>query len=244
MDLSIIIPAYNESNKIATDVLAASEFLEHHMRSGEIIIVDDGSTDDTQVHAELPVPPRIKLDVIRYDTNRGKGYAVKQGMLRSSGDLVMFADSGLCIPYENALRGIKAIQQGRCELAHGSRKLPESRIIKKHLKSRQITSFLFKLLLRIWLHVPHRLTDTQCGFKIYKGDIARELYSESIIDGFQFDIEIILRAVHKGYRILEFPVDWSADPDSRLNIAKMPRAILHELCILKKELSKEFAKSP
>lgn len=236
MDFSIIIPAFNEGDKIATDVLAASEFLSEHFDSGEIIVIDDGSMDDTAKNAEAPTPNGVTLHVISYEDNRGKGYAVRRGILESKGDIVMFADSGLCIPYENALRGLKLMQSDVCDIAHGSRKRPDSVIVKEHLKSRQISSMLFLWFLRTWMKLPKHLTDTQCGFKMYKGDVGREIYGECKNDGFIFDIETILRAAQKGYRIEEFPVEWTADTDSRLVLAKMPQHIFASVQKLKKDL--------
>ncbi len=238
MDFSIILPVFNEARKIAIDVRAASEFLNTHVDAGEIIVVDDGSSDKTAQQAELPVPANISLRIIRYDKNRGKGYAVRTGMLASTGRVVMFADSGLCIPYDNALRGLKRLKSGRCELAHGSRKRPDSVIVRPHLKSRRMASWLFLWFLRLYMRIPRHLTDTQCGFKMYKGDVARQIYGECISDGFTFDIETILRAQKHGYRICEFPVEWTADPDSRLKLSKMPLYIFKSLRRIKQELKR------
>jgi dolichyl-phosphate beta-glucosyltransferase len=239
MDFSIIIPVVNEAQKIAADVSAAVEFISAHFSSGEVIVVDDGSDDDTSLQAQIKsVPPNIHLVTIRYLPNRGKGYAVRTGMLKSRGEYVLFADSGGCVPFEDALRGLELLKNDECELAYGSRRLADSVIVRQHLKSRRLTSAMFRFLLKSWMQVPPHLTDTQCGFKMYRVAIARELYAEAIIDGFQFDIEIILRAVRRNYRILEFPVEWTADPDSRLRISKMPAAVLQELSRLKKELKK------
>ncbi|RPH91913.1 MAG: glycosyltransferase [Calditrichaeota bacterium] len=237
MDISIIIPAFNESHKIALDVHAAAGFIDAHFQSGEVIIVDDGSEDETAMHAQVSkLPASVTLHIIRYYPNRGKGYAVRSGMMKSSGRVAMFADSGLCIPFEDALRGMELLKTGQCDLAHGSRRRPNSTILKKHLRIRRITSTFFQRFIKSVMQLPTELTDTQCGFKMYRGDVARELYGEAITDGFQFDVEIILRALHKGYRIAEFPVEWTADPDSRLEVGKMPSAILRELLNLKKQL--------
>lgn len=237
MDFSIVIPIYNESTKIAADVRAAAEFLGRHFSSGEIIVVDDGSTDDGAERARVEgLPPNVRLTILHYHPNRGKGFAVRTGMLHSQGRWVMFADSGLCIPYEDALRGLSLIKAGACELAHGSRRLPNSIIVRPHLKIRRLISKAFLRFLKVTMKVPCHLTDTQCGFKVYLGDAARELYALSIIDGFQFDVEIILRAVRKGYRILEFPVEWTADPDSRLKLSKMPFRVLSELYRIRRAL--------
>lgn len=230
MDFSIVIPAYNEVFKIALDVKAAADFLNQNFSCGEVIVVDDGSDDDTSEKAkEIHIPETIQLKVIRYENNHGKGYAVRTGMLNSCGDIVMFADSGLCIPYHVAKRGIKMIENEECEIAIGSRWRKDSAITKKHLKSRQISSKIFPFFIRLLTRIPKELHDTQCGFKIYDGPVARELFSESMLDGFMFDIEIIKRALIKGYNIKEFPVIWTADPDSRMNLAKMPCRVLKEL---------------
>lgn len=236
MDFSIIIPALNEGHKIAADVLAAAEFIQDYFKSGEIIVVDDGSTDNTSEQAELPMPENIRLDVIRYEENRGKGYAVRRGMLESSGDYIMFADSGLCIPYENALRGLELLKNKKCDIAHGSRKRKNSVIVRPHLKSRQLVSKLFLIFLKIVMRLPRHITDTQCGFKMYKGHVGREIYGECKNDGFLFDIETILRAKRKKYRICEFPVEWTADTDTRLVLSKMPSHILSALWQLRKNL--------
>jgi len=238
MDFSIIIPALNEGHKIAADVLAAAEFISEHFDSGEIIVIDDGSSDDTAQQAEVPVPANVYLHVIRYDENRGKGYAVRRGMLESSGDYVMFADAGLCIPYDNALRGLSMLQRRECDIAHGSRKRKDSIIARPHLRSRQVASRLFLWFLKLWLRLPRHITDTQCGFKMYRGDAARDIYAECVSDGFIFDIETILRAARENYRIKEFPVEWTADTDSRLELAKMPFYLLKALWRLKKEIQK------
>ncbi|MBN1478970.1 glycosyltransferase [candidate division KSB1 bacterium] len=242
MDFSIIIPALNEGHKIAVDVRAAAEFIVNHFKSGQVIVVSDGSTDNTAEKARVPLPAAVQLKVLSYEINRGKGYAVRRGILESTGTYVMFADSGLCVPYNNALRGLALLQQG-CHLAHGSRKRKDSIVVRKHRTSRQMTSKLFLLFLKIGLQLPRHITDTQCGFKMYNGDIARELYAELVSDGFLFDLETILRAKKKNYRICEFPVEWTADTDTRLELARMPTHILSSLLHMRKEMAKTKPKT-
>ncbi len=240
MDLSIVIPAYEESRKIARDVKAAAEFLKANDLKGEVIIVDDGSQDHTARAArEVHVPPAVKLNVIRYEQHRGKGYGVRTGMKASTGTYAMFADCGLCIPYGNALQGLEMLKSGRCDIAHGSRRHIQSDILQDQPLHRRALSRTFKFMVRKMLGVPRELTDTQCGFKIYRGDVARELYGECNIDGFMFDIEIILRAVRKGYRIGEFPVEWACDPDSRLSVTRTPWPVLIELHKLKRTMARD-----
>ncbi|MHC4625275.1 MAG: glycosyltransferase, partial [Planctomycetota bacterium] len=179
MDLSIVIPAFEESEKIGRDIEAASEFLAGNNLVGEIIVVDDGSTDGTGEAAQKAggkLPERVSLKVIGYEQHRGKGYAVRAGMKETSGEYVMFADSGCCVPYGNVLLGLEMLKNGDCDIAHGSRKLLESDIQQEQPWYRRITARLFKWLLNKMLTMPPGITDSQCGFKVYRGDVARKLY--------------------------------------------------------------------
>jgi dolichyl-phosphate beta-glucosyltransferase len=240
MYLSIVIPAYNEAKKIAQDITSAARFLQKNSLSGEIIIVDDGSRDNTNKAAEnTPVPSPIALEVLRIDHNRGKGYAVRKGIKKSQGRYVMFADSGCCIPYEETLRGLDMIQKDICDIAHASRKMQGTHILKKQSLYRRLCSKLFHWFIVYDFRSLTTLTDTQCGFKIYKGDIARNLYNSCITDGFMFDVEIVIRAIKQGYRIKEFPVDWTCDRDSRLSPLRTSWHVLSELIRIKRTIARE-----
>lgn len=237
MDLSIVIPAYDESKKIARDISEAAGFLEAHKFSGEVIVVDDGSKDDTaQVANNTMVPPNIKLNVIRYEKHRGKGYAVRTGINQSKSEYVMFADSGSCVPYEDTLRGLELLKSDSCDIAHGSRKMRGCHIEKTQSLYRRICSRMFHWFVIRDMKIPAEFTDTQCGFKMYKGDVARHLYGEAITDGFTFDIEIIMRAQQEGYRIKEFPIDWTCDRDSRLSPTRSSWHVLSELLRIRRVL--------
>jgi dolichyl-phosphate beta-glucosyltransferase len=240
MELSIVIPAYDESRKIARDIEAAAEFLNQHQLTGEIIVVDDGSKDGTSQAAKgVKVPPNVKLEVIRYEEHRGKGYAVRTGINRSSGQYVMFADSGSCVPYEDTMRGLDLLRDGACDIAHGSRKMRGCHIEKAQSLYRRLCSKLFHWLVIHDMGIPAEFTDTQCGFKMYKGDVARRLYGQAVTDGFTFDIEIIMRAQREGYRINEFPIDWTCDRDSRLSPTRSSWRVLSELLTIRRIMSKK-----
>lgn len=131
------------------------------------------------------------------------------------------------------MTGIELIQSGRCQIAHGSRKMNVSHIHRPQSWYRRLCSSLFHWLLIHDLKELANLTDTQCGFKVYDGDIARCLYPVSTIDGFMFDVEIILLAMKYGYSICEFPVDWSWDPDSRLKPTHEAIKVLRDMIWLK-----------
>ena len=219
MDLSIVIPAYKESKKIARDIAAASEFLRARRDGGEIIVVDDGSGDDTAEAARALQGRYPQLRVISYQPNRGKGYAVAQGVAAARGEIVMFADAGLCVPFEIAALGITMLELDMCDLAHGSRRMRGS-VLRAQPLYRRIGSQAYKYVVHGAMGVPTFISDTQCGFKLYRRAVAKDLYSHLITDGFMFDVEIILRALRRGYRILEFPVLWSNDEDTRFDPVK------------------------
>ncbi len=239
MLISVIIPVYKEAGKIAGDIKAAAEFLADKRLEAEIIVVDDGGKDGTAEAAEKTVPelgPGIGLKVIRNKEHRGKGYAIRTGVAQSTGDYVMFADSGLCVPYDNVLRGLDMLENGECELAHGSRRLKGTHILRDQGLYRHICSRFFHWFMILFMGIPARLTDTQCGFKIYKGDIARRLYGQCITDGFMFDVEITLRALKQSCRIREFAIDWACDRDSRLSPTRNARRMLSELMAIRRRL--------
>jgi dolichyl-phosphate beta-glucosyltransferase len=156
--------------------------------------------------------------------------------MEAGSDLIMFIDSGNCVPYENISRGIDLFKDGECEMAHGSRFLTESIITRPRKQYRKLVSFLFRKYIRILSRIPKNLTDTQCGLKIYRKETAHELYAACITDGFLFDVEIILRAREKGYRILEFPIEWTSDPDSRLSVSRTFLSIFSEMRTIRKAL--------
>jgi len=237
MDLSIVIPVYNEEQKIRHDITAASNFLSGCGMTGEIIVVDDGSSDQTsEVASNTSGDKGVSLKIIAYKEHTGKGKAVKTGIMEAGSDLIMFIDSGNCVPYENISRGIDLLKDGECEIAHGSRFLTESLITRPRKQYRKLVSFFFRKYIRILSRIPKNLTDTQCGLKIYRKETAHELYAACITDGFLFDVEIILRAREKGYRIMEFPIEWTTDPDSRLSVSRTFLSIFSEMRTIRKAL--------
>lgn len=236
VELSIIIPAYNESKKIMNDIFAADKFIHGNFNNGQIIVVDDGSNDKTSEVA-IPLKEKIKTEliVIRLDKNSGKGAALKEGVKVSIGEILLYADAGLTVPFKDALTGIKLISENKCDIANGSRKLEASNIVRKQDLDRRIISQIFGKFVKFFLHIPKGMTDTQCGFKLYKGKVARELFPQLKINGFLFEIEFILLALKNGYRILEFPINWNCDRDSRLSIKKSSKNIITEFIELFKE---------
>lgn len=229
-DLSIVIPVYNEGRKVDRDIRMAAHFLQENHIRGEILLSDDGSQDDTlDIPAEVSIDLGTPLKILRANSHFGKGYAVRSGILQALGKIVLFVDSGSCIPWHDILPGIEMVRSGDCDIAHGSRFLPGSVITRKKQWYRRILSSSFRRFIRQWMDIPRHLSDTQCGMKIYTAPVAKTLYKPCISEGFMFDIEIILRACQAGFRIKEFPVTWTADPDSRLRVFQTLLSIFPDL---------------
>lgn len=235
-DLSIVIPAFEEGRKIARDLHAAVGFLRARGLRGEVLVVDDGSRDDTAEQARRLQPDLPEVRVVAYHPNRGKGHAVRVGMEQARGAVVMFADAGLCVPYDAALMGWTMLRLDLCDIAQASRRVAGA---SRHAQPlyRRIGSKLYKLFVHAFMGIPLRITDTQCGFKLYKREVARRLFGQSMTDGFMFDVEIILRAVRGGDRIVEFPVPWNADTDSRYRPVRGTWRNLIELSRIRRALA-------
>ena len=240
MDISIVIPAFNEEKKIGHDVEVAAVFIDEEALLGEVIVVDDGSSDKTAEEAQdAKIPSAVDRNVIRMDKNRGKGHAVKAGILASKGDVVLFADSGTCVPYANALAQIERIRKGELDIAMASRRLKDTVIHRNRSLKRRLLSSFFRMVARIIAGVPHRFSDTQCGFKIYRGEVARHLFAKCVTSGFLFELEILLRALKRGHRIEEFPVEWTCDLDTRLRPAGDAAKVLKELFQVRSIIKKD-----
>jgi dolichyl-phosphate beta-glucosyltransferase len=211
--LSVVIPCFNEARKIENDIQAALEYLSTRAYSFELILVDDGSTDGTAgILVEYALACSSSIRPICYQPNRGKGYAVRTGMLQASGRYRLFADAGLCVPFSEIEKGL-ALLEGGADVAIASRKMAESQVVEQQAGYRRIGSSVFGLLVRNWMGL--RYSDTQCGFKLFTAKAAEQLFSAARIDGFMFDAETLINARKFGLTVKEFPVEWRADPDSR-----------------------------
>ena len=214
--LTIVIPAYNEERKIIDDLNIVYDYFEKQNYVFEVIVVDDGSADNTYKVLCLNKSDFDNLKVISYEKNKGKGYAVKVGVLEAKSKFILFADAGTCVPYEDSEKGLNLLLQDSCEIAIGSRAHGDARILLEQPRYRRMGSMAFGVIAR-WLMNVNPIKDTQCGFKLFKYKVAQDLFSKQKTDGFMFDIEMILNAKKQNYRIEEFPVEWSNDPDTRFN---------------------------
>ena len=213
--ISVVIAAYNEANRICPSLIKISEYLCNKRLEHEIIVVDDGSNDDTSEVAGALAPRIDNLKVIRYPENRGKGYALRQGVLASKGALVLLSDADLSTPIEELEKLMPLIIEKKCMIAIGSRGLARSEIIVKQPWLRQKMGRTFNGIIKVL--VLNGFSDTQCGFKLFSGNIARQLFKEAQIDRFAYDVEILARAKKYGYEVSEVPVRWINSFDSKVH---------------------------
>jgi dolichyl-phosphate beta-glucosyltransferase len=209
--LSVIIPAYNEARRLPPHLGAVLAYLRARYPDFELIVVDDGSRDETAaaVRAALAGEPRARL--LAYRPNRGKGYAIRTGVLASRGARVVFLDADLSTPIEEIPAALERLE--RADVVIGSRDLPASDIRAPQPFYRRLASEIFKwvryLMVGLW-----RIHDTQCGFKAYRGGVARQLFALAQVDRFMFDVEVLYLAERAGLRIEEMPVRWTDAPGS------------------------------
>jgi dolichyl-phosphate beta-glucosyltransferase len=214
MKRSIIIPAYNEARRIATTLASISAYLElpaAQSSEWEVIVVCDGCHDATEQEASA-FAARLPLRVLSYPLNRGKGYAVRKGVSVSTGHLVAFMDADGSTPVCELDRLSRPIQQGQADIVVGSRRTPDARVRVGQSVLRRWLGRAFachaQLVLGLGVH------DTQCGFKVFRGSVARTLFAELRCDGFAFDLELLAFARGRNLRVLERGVQWRESPGS------------------------------
>src|SRR5919199_5625359 len=208
--LSIIIPAFNESARIAKTLRQVLSYLDEQPGGGEVIVVDDGSSDDTsRVAAEfIKAHARgfVEGRVIRVEPNRGKGNAVRTGLLAARNTVAAFFDADLSMPVTETPKLVEPIRSGQYDVVFGSRAL-DRRLIGTHQPwTREQSGRVFNFVMRRLTGLPFK--DTQCGFKAFRMDVCRAVVEGALIDRFGFDVELLFIAHRAGLRMLEYPVRW------------------------------------
>jgi glycosyltransferase involved in cell wall biosynthesis len=227
---SIVIPAFNESRRIPATLQAVIAFVRSQPLLAEIIVVNDGSTDRTAdvVREFAQQAPEIRL--IENPGNRGKGYSVRNGMLHALGDVVMFTDSDLSAPIEEAERLFAAIAAG-ADIAIGSRWLERGRQTHRQPLYRQFFGRCFNAVTRMVMGL--HFADTQCGFKAFTRAAAQTVFQLQTIERWGFDPEILFIALKRGFKVVEVPVSWAHDERTRISYLKDGMKMLEELAIIR-----------
>jgi len=235
MQLSVVIPAYNEARRIRPSLQRVWEYLCVNYGAGgfEIIVVDDGSTDSTVTFVEQFRSHAPEVTLIRFALNQGKGAAVRAGMVAAIGDAVLFSDADLSTPIEEVEPALQLIREGS-DVVIGSRALVGSHILVRQTLLRESLGRLFNRLIRAFLGIPFQ--DTQCGFKLFRREAARAVFQRARIDGFAFDVEALLLALQLGYVVRELPVRWVNDPESRVTLWRHPAQMLADLWRIRRSL--------
>ncbi len=227
LDLSIVIPAYNESRRIGPTLDAACSYLAGAGLRGEILVVDDGSSDDTAGVVARLAESRPTLKLLSNGRNRGKGYTVRHGVLEARGAVVLFADADGSTPMGEAAKLLAALGPGQADGAIGSRSLAGSDLARPQPWHRRAMGWAFRNLVRALAVRGFR--DTQCGFKAFRREAAQDVFRRQTLDRFAFDVEVLFIARRRGYRVVEVPVRWLNDPDSRVRPGRDSAHMLADL---------------
>lgn len=212
IDISIIIPAYNEANRIPSTLEKVIDFMHKHSQTFEIIVVDDGSTDSTASVVEEFMKKSPYLKILKNERNEGKGNTVKKGVLNAQGSVIFFTDADLSTPIEEIDRFLESIKN--MDIVIGSRAIEGANIVISEPFYRAILGKIFCAMVR-WFCVPG-FVDTQCGAKMFRREAARKIFPLLKIPRFAFDVEVLYLAYRFGCKVKELPVTWYFSPNSRV----------------------------
>lgn len=217
--LSLLIPAYNEAARLGGTLDQVLAYLHAQPYPSELLVVDDGSTDNTVAVAEAYFAShagRVATRVLSYTPNRGKGYAVRQGLLAARGAVALFSDADLSTPIEEVPALLEPILAGECDVVFGSRALDDQLIGQHQPWLREQSGRFFNRMVRLATGLPY--ADTQCGFKAFRLDVCTPVIEGARLDRFGFDVELLYLAHQAGLRLREQPVRWNDAPGSKVSI--------------------------
>ena len=236
VDLSIVIPAYNESRRLGPYLDHVCAYFDRRGDLYEVLVVDDGSTDDTadvviQSSARKPI-----VRLIRLPENVGKGAAIRAGMHTARGAHCLFADADGATPIEEVSRLEAALRSG-AHMAIGSRRLAcrDARFRVRATLHRTVIGNAFNVLTR--LMGIRDIRDTQCGFKLFTRAVARDLFSVSCVNGYGFDLELLFVAQLRGYRIAEVPINWFDQPGTKVRLLRDGMSTVGELMVIRRNMA-------
>jgi len=233
--LSIIIPAYNESARLGETLRTVFKYLNEHIADSELIVVDDGSSDATAEIAEesFAQAGNISAQLIRVQPNRGKGNAVRTGLLAARAPIALFTDADLSTPITETPKLVNPIERGELDLTFGSRALDRSLIGVHQPWRREQGGRIFNLIVRLATGLP--FWDTQCGFKAFRMNVCRPLVEAATIDRFGFDVELIYLAYLAELSLREIPVRWNHVEGSKLEVARDSWRMFNEVRLIRRQ---------
>jgi glycosyltransferase involved in cell wall biosynthesis len=215
-DLSIIIPSFNEEQRLPDSLEKLAAYIRERRPNTEVIVVDDGSTDKTAAVAESYQAKIPNLRVLSNGTNRGKGFSVRRGSLEARGNITLFTDADLSSPIEEGEKLFAGLHTH--DVAIGSRAV-DRRLIEAHQSLfREFAGIVFNRIVRIILRLP--FVDTQCGFKAFRRERCRIIFEQQTIERFGFDPELLYLARHHGLSTVEVPVRWAHSPATKVSMLK------------------------
>jgi glycosyltransferase involved in cell wall biosynthesis len=228
-DLSIVVPAFDEQQRLGDSLARIVDYVNSEKLSAEVIVVDDGSDDRTAEIAEkeLALHPNAASRVIRYPQNRGKGFAVRTGLLAATADIALFTDADLSTPIEELHKLIDPIMRDEIDVAFGSRALDRSLIGTHQPWRREQGGKVMNLVIKVMSGLP--FYDTQCGFKAFNMKKFQPLLPLMTIDRFGFDVEFLYVAKYHGLRLSEIPVRWNNVEGSKVSVVRDTRRMFVEL---------------
>ena len=234
MKVSVVIPMYNENKIIASTARTLSEFMEKSFEKYEIVFFDDGSSDGSADAVKALSLPNVK--VLGYGENRGKGCAVRHAMLACDGDVRIFTDADLAYGIDVISRAVDAFKKQTSDIIIGSRNLDKDGYDGYTFKRKIMSKVYIKLLC---FAGSFKLSDSQCGFKVFSRQAAERIFSECLVDGFAFDFEVILRAQKHGFNISEMPVKVVNHRQSSVRPMRDAFKMLGDIRRIKKQIKDE-----
>jgi dolichyl-phosphate beta-glucosyltransferase len=233
--LSIVVPAYNEARRLPPTLAALGDFFRDFTRSYEVLIVVEQSTDGTLEIAAGHVAQQAHFHVIDNGPQRGKGHAVRSGMRRARGEIVFYMDADLSVPLAEVAAFLRHFEQTpKVDVLVGNRQHARSRITRRQSPLREGMGKIFNRVLQRLALVA--LRDTQCGFKAFRQGACQEIFARQTLDGFAFDVEVLLLAERLGHVVEDLPVEWINSPESKVEIVSDSLKMLRDTWQIRQRL--------
>jgi glycosyltransferase involved in cell wall biosynthesis len=230
---SAVIPAYNEANRIGETLRQTLQYMATFAADSELLVINDGSTDSTgEIAREALAAAKIETRLLENFPNRGKGAAVRTGLMAGTRPVGLFFDADLSTPLEEVPKVIEPIANGEVDIAFGSRGLDRSLIGVRQSWRREQSGRVFNLIVRLSTGLP--FWDTQCGFKAFRLDVCRPIFNRARINGFAFDVELLYLAYRAGLRLREVPVRWNHSEGSKIELVRDSLRMLGEVIALRR----------